>query len=181
MSMKHVLVGICIGLALGALIGYAFRQQSANQPLVLGNGQIQGIFFSPHGGCEAEVVRWIQRANASVHVLIYSFTLDLIGDALVDAHNRNIDVKVVFEQSQISEYSQYSRLKSNGIDVRNDTNSNLMHDKVMVVDGVVVLTGSFNWSNSAEESNNENLIVVYGSDTASIYQNEFWKIWNSSV
>ena len=90
-------------------------------------------------------------------------------------------MKVVFEESQITDYSEYWKLKNNGIDVRNDTNSKLMHDKVMIVDGTVVLTGSFNWSTSAEENNNENLIVIYGNDTASLYQNEFWKIWNTSV
>ena len=180
MNMKQALVGICVALVLGAFMGYIVKQPT-NEPIILENGQIQGILFSPNGGCEAEVIRWIQKANVSVYVLIYSFTLYLVGDALIEAHNRNIDVKVVFEESQISEYSQYSRLNSNGIDVRKDTNSKLMHDKVMIVDGTVVLTGSFNWSNSAEESNNENLIIVCGNDTANIYQNEFWKIWNASI
>lgn len=157
------------------------QRQMASQQVVFGNSQVLGVFLSPDGGCEAEVVRWIQKANSSIHILIYSFTLDAVGDALIAAHSRNIDVKVVFEESQISVYSQYSKLHNSGIDARNDTNSKLMHDKVMVVDGIVVLTGSFNWSNSAEESNNENLIVVWGNDTASVYQNEFWKIWNTSI
>ena len=180
MSMKTLLVGICIGLVIGAAIGLVAKlpfSQGSN----LGNSQVVGVFFSPNGGCETEVIQWIQKSNSSIFVLIYSFTLGPVGDALVNAHNRNVDVKVVFEESQITDYSEYWKLKNNGIDVRNNTNSKLMHDKVMIVDGTVVLTGSFNWSTSAEENNNENLIVIYGNDTASLYQNEFWKIWNTSV
>jgi len=180
MSTKYLLGGICIGLMLGVFVSYAIKEP-VDQQTVLGNGQILGVFFSPNGGCEAEVVRWIRKANSSIFIFIYSFTLVSVGDALIDAHNRNVDVKAVFEESQISEYSEYLILKSAGIEVRKDTNPKLMHDKVMVVDNVVVLTGSFNWSASAEESNNENLIAVYGNDTASLYQNEFWKIWNASV
>ena len=178
--MKGIILGVCLGLVIGAFIGYSVRQP-VSQQVMLSNGEVLGIFFSPNGGCEAEVIRWVQKANATIFILIYSFTLDAVGDALITAHGRNVDVKVVFEASQISDYSEYSRLKSNGVDVRKDTNSNLMHDKVMVVDGISVLTGSFNWSNSAEESNNENLIVVHGSDIASVYQSEFWRIWNTSI
>lgn len=180
MSGKYLFGGVCIGILLGVIVGFALNQQLTQQT-ASGNGQILGVFFSPNGECEAEVISWIQKANVSIFVLIYSFTLDSVGDALVEAHSRDVDVKVVFEKSQISVYSEYWKLKDSGVEVRNDSNSDLMHDKVMVVDGVVVLTGSFNWSVSAEESNNENLMVVYGNETASLYQSEFWKIWNTST
>lgn len=159
----------------------AYEQLEEGYELALAGSEIRGVYFSPNGGCEQAVINWIEKANSSVFILIYSFTLDSIGDALVDAHNRNIDVKVVFEKSQISGYSEYQRLKSNGVDVRNDTNSRSMHNKVMVVDGQVVLTGSFNWSANGEERNNENLIVVYGNHTANLYGEEFWKVWNTSI
>jgi hypothetical protein len=142
--------------------------------------QILGVFFSPNGGCEDQVLYWIGRANVSINILIYSFTLDSVGDALIVAHNRGVEVQVVFEESQITTYSEYQKLKAAGISVRNDTNSDLMHDKVMVVDGYIVITGSFNWSENAEENNNENLIEVKSTFYGSIYESEFVKIWNQS-
>jgi phosphatidylserine/phosphatidylglycerophosphate/cardiolipin synthase-like enzyme len=145
------------------------------------NTKVLGVYFSPKGGCEAQVLRWISRANESIHVLIYSFTLDSIDDALVEAYNRGVEIKVVFEKEQISTYSEYQKLKVAGVLVRNDTNSDLMHDKIMIVDGVIVLTGSFNWSNSAENSNNENLIVINSTSVAAQYEAEFLKIWNKGV
>jgi phosphatidylserine/phosphatidylglycerophosphate/cardiolipin synthase-like enzyme len=143
--------------------------------------RIVGIYFSPQGGCEDQVFNWISRANMSVHILIYSFTLDSLGDALVAAHARGVEVKVVFEKGEIIASSQYSRLKAAGISVRNDTNSRDMHDKVLIVDGIIVLTGSFNWSTKAEEYNNENLIVINSTYVAGVYEQEFQKIWNTGV
>jgi len=133
------------------------------------NMSVLGIYFSPRGGCESQVIRWIGRANRSIHILIYSFTLDSISDALIEAHNRGVEVKVVFEKNQITKYSEYQKLRAAGIPVRNDTNSGYMHDKVMIIDGVIVLTGSFNWSAHAEKVNNENLIVIKSIYVAEVY------------
>ena len=142
--------------------------------------RILGIYFSPRGGCEDEIIHWIDQANKSIHILIYSFTLDSIGDALIRAHKRGVEVKVVFEEDQITRYSEYQRLKAAGIEVRNDTNPRLMHDKVMIIDGIIVITGSYNYSRSAEEYNNENLIVILSDRVVSIYEEEFQKIWRQS-
>lgn len=141
---------------------------------------VLGVKFSPDGGCEDQVLYWIGRANVSIHVLIYSFTLDSIGDALITAHDRGIKVQVVFEKGQISQYSEYQGLKAAGISVRNDTNSHYMHDKIMIVDGIIVLTGSFNYSENAESYNNENLIVVGSQYVAETYEDEFVNIWDES-
>ncbi len=64
-----------------------------------------GAYFSPKGGCAEQIIYWIGQANTSIHVLIYSFTLSNIADALINAKNRGVDVKVVFEKGQISQYS----------------------------------------------------------------------------
>ena len=175
--MKRFLVVFVLGVLAGLAVGLAYFQFEAVQTV---EGDILGVYFSPNGGCEEQVLYWIGRANSSVHVLIYSFTLDSVGDALVEVHGRGVDVKVVFEKSQISQYSEYWTLRSAGVEVRNDTNSRFMHNKVMVVDGVIVLTGSFNWSTNAEKYNNENLVVVKGEDVATAYETEFWEVWNES-
>lgn len=140
-----------------------------------------GIYFSPNGGCKDQVISWINRANISVHVLIYSFTLDDVSDALMAARQRGVEVRIVFEKSQISQYSEYQKLRAAGIPVRNDTNSYSMHNKVMIIDGEIVLTGSFNWSAAAENENDENLIIIKSIPIAAIYEKEFTKIWNQSI
>lgn len=143
--------------------------------------RILGVYYSPDGECEAKVIEWIGKANHSLHILIYSFTLDSVSDALVDAQNRGIDVKVVFEKSQISQYSEYWKLRNAGVPVRNDTNSKLMHHKVVIVDDAVVLTGSFNWSQNGQTYNNENLVIIDDENVASSYSKEFQNIWEDSI
>jgi len=143
--------------------------------------EILGVYFSPGGGCEDQVLYWIDRANSSIEILIYSFTLDLIGDALVEAHERGVEVQVVFEVEQISQYSEYMKLKAAGIKVRNDTNSGDMHDKIMIIDGIIIITGSFNYSNAVENTNNENLLIINSTTVATTYGQEFAKIWDESL
>ena len=56
------------------------------------------VYFSPNGGCEKKLIYWFNKANFSIHIMIYSFTLDNISEALIAAHKRGIEVKVVFEK-----------------------------------------------------------------------------------
>ena len=87
---------------------------------------------------------WIDRANKTIYVAIYSFTHDEIGDALARARERGIDTKVIFEEEQISKYSEYWKIKISGVQVANNTNPYYMHNKFAVIDEYIVLTGSFN-------------------------------------
>ncbi len=128
------------------------------------------------------VVRWIDRANSSVHVLIYSFTLDAIRNSLIAAKNRGVDVKVVVERSNANEKgAEYQHLKNVGVDIRLDTNSGLMHDKVAVIDGHIILTGSYNWSAAATTSNNENLVVIDSANWASAFETQFQQVYNRAT
>ncbi|MGQ9515295.1 MAG: phospholipase D-like domain-containing protein [Thermoproteota archaeon] len=119
------------------------------------------------------------RANKTIHVLIYGFTLDSIGDAILCAYRRRIDVKIVFERSQNNKYSEYFRLEDAGVQVRNDTNPALMHHKVAIIDGSIILIGSFNWSTSAEEENNENLLIIRNEAWVQVFELEFQRIWST--
>jgi phosphatidylserine/phosphatidylglycerophosphate/cardiolipin synthase-like enzyme len=143
--------------------------------------QILGVYFSPDGGCEDEILDWISRANETIHILIYIFNSDTISDELIAANQRGIEVKVLFEQEEIKQYSEYQKLKNAGIQVRNDTNSHSMHDKVLIIDDTIVLTGSFNYSADAEKYNNENLLVIKSTTIAAEYEEKFTEIWNQGV
>jgi phosphatidylserine/phosphatidylglycerophosphate/cardiolipin synthase-like enzyme len=183
LSWKTTISLFFVGILFGIFIGVSLtpKTQPANQVPNPEEPAIDGVYFSPRGGCENQVINWIDKANSSIHVLIYSFTLDSVGNALIEALGRHIEVKIVFEKGQIGQSSEYQRLRNSAVDVRNDTNPSYMHDKIMIVDGKIVLTGSFNWSNNAENENNENLLIITSTSLATTYENEFQKIWNSSV
>jgi len=181
---------IVIALAVGYYAGtmsqasqiYELQAQVANLTARIaaqssGEPSILAVRFSPHGGCADQVEYWIGRANHTVHVLIYSFTLDSIGDAVLAAHSRGVDARVVFEKSEVNKYAEIFRLGAAGVPVRNDTNPSLMHQKVAIIDGYIVLIGSYNWTASAENDNNEVLLVIKSADLAATLETEFQRIW----
>jgi len=142
--------------------------------------KVLGIYFSPGGGCESQIINWIGRANVSIHVLTYCFASDPIANALLQAYNRSLDVKVVFEAEQVTPLSRYDKLRLFGIPVRIDTNGKKMNEKVMIIDGKIVLTGSMDWTTDADTFNNENLIVLSSAFIGGTYEAEFTKIWDMS-
>ena len=140
--------------------------------------EVEYVCFSKPDNCSSIIIRLIDSAERYVYVAIYSFTLDNIGDALIRAKNRGVDVKVVIEKDQAGiQGSEYERLLNAGVDVRLDGNPYLMHHKFMIVDGKIVVTGSYNWSYSAEERNDENLVVILSPSIAKLYEDEFNRIW----
>ncbi len=128
------------------------------------------VYFSPHGGCTEAIVKQLGQAKTSVLVQAYSFTSAPIAKALLDAHKRRVKVQVLLDKSQRSEkYSSAPFLSNQGIPVRIDTKHAIAHNKVMVIDGEIVVTGSFNFSRAAEENNAENLLVIRDRKLAEIY------------
>ncbi len=69
-----------------------------------------------------------------------------------------------------------------GMDVRQDGNTQgFMHDKVFIIDGSIVVTGSFNFSESAANSNDENVLIIHNTDIANAYLEEFNRRWAEAV
>jgi phosphatidylserine/phosphatidylglycerophosphate/cardiolipin synthase-like enzyme len=142
---------------------------------------VEYVCFSRADNCSAIIIKLIDSAQRYVHVAVYSFTLDCIRDALIRARDRGVEVKVVMERDQADEKgSEYESLLRAGVDVRLDGNPYLMHHKFMVIDGKIVVTGSYNWSYGAEERNDENLVVISSPDIAKLYEAEFNRIWRQA-
>lgn len=128
------------------------------------------VFFSPRGGCAEAVINALEGAKRTVIVQAYSFTSAPIAAALVKAKRRGIDVRVILDKSQrTANYSSADFVARAGIPTFIDAKHAIAHNKVMVIDGVTVLTGSFNFSKAAEESNAENLLVINDPTLAAKY------------
>jgi phospholipase D len=140
--------------------------------------------FSPGGDCASVVVKYIDQANVSIHILIYSFTLNSIGDALLGAAQRNpqLDIRIVWDAGNVNGAgSEYQRLKAAGFNIRIDQRSGLLHDKVAIIDSHIIITGSFNWSSAANNTNRENLVVLDSASWAQAYEQNFEMNWASST
>ncbi len=128
------------------------------------------------GFCSQVVIEEINRATATIECAVYTFTLEPIAEALADAAERGVEVWVVIETDQEAP-AVTSILQQNGVYLRKDGNGDLMHHKFMVVDGRTVVTGSYNWTYSADNKHDENLQVIDSSAIASLYHEEFQRLW----
>jgi phosphatidylserine/phosphatidylglycerophosphate/cardiolipin synthase-like enzyme len=133
------------------------------------------VFFSPHGGCTEAIVNNLNKATSTILVQAYSFTSAPIAKAVVDAHRRGVKVQVILDRGQKTErYSSATFLANAQVPTFIDSSHAIAHNKVMVIDGRIILTGSFNFSKAAEESNAENLLVIDDSQLAAKYMAN-WK------
>lgn len=138
------------------------------------------VCFTPGGQCTDLILSEIKSARDSILVQAYSFTSVPILAALKAAHGRGIDVEVIVDKSSArpspsgSRYSAATYLANAGIPVWVDAKVAIAHNKVMVVDGATVITGSFNFTASAQSRNAENLLVISDPALAAEYR-ENWQ------
>ncbi len=137
------------------------------------------IYFAPDSDIEKRLLARIHHAKHSIYFLAYAFTNQKIAEALADAHHRGIEVKGVFDKAQdrYQKYSRYKWLKSKGLSVKYDKNRFKLHDKVIIIDEKVVVTGSYNYTHKANRTNAENIMVIKSKAVAKSYLNEFEKIY----
>jgi phosphatidylserine/phosphatidylglycerophosphate/cardiolipin synthase-like enzyme len=137
------------------------------------------VCFSPDGNCVNLILETIGSSVKKIDVAVYSLTSLELSKALIKAKKNGVRVRVITDKAQSDDkYSKYQYLSDSGIESKLCGNSGKMHDKFAVIDGRFVLTGSYNWSLSAENRNNENLISIDDPKIANIYESEFERIWN---
>jgi phosphatidylserine/phosphatidylglycerophosphate/cardiolipin synthase-like enzyme len=128
------------------------------------------VYFSPTHGATKAVVDALAAAKATVLVQAYSFTSAPIAKALVEAHGRGVDVQVILDRKETgSRYSSADFVAHAKIVTLIDGAHAIAHNKVMVIDGLAVITGSFNFTTAAEQRNAENLLVIHDRALAARY------------
>jgi phosphatidylserine/phosphatidylglycerophosphate/cardiolipin synthase-like enzyme len=136
-------------------------------------------YFSPEDKIDTRLVSLVGSAKKSVHILAYSFTLDKLASALIKAEKNGVEVKGVFDQdsSEDNTGADFSSLKKAGLDVRLDGEPGLMHMKVIIVDGKTVVFGSYNYTSSAENKNDENVLIISAPAVAAGFEQAFDRIY----
>ena len=143
------------------------------------------VCFTPGQSCLTKVIKYIDNAKTSILLLGYSFTSKPITQALIQAKKRGVNVRIVLDHSQ--HYQKYSKeviqvLLNKQMDVRFDHTVKIAHNKVLVIDNLQTVTGSYNWTHSAEFKNAENLVFIKSQEVAKKYAMYFegrWKVSKS--
>lgn len=154
------------------------RQASGQQAALEVNGAPVEVLFSPEDGVAGRLVRLLDGAEHSVEVLAYSFTNDRVADALLRAEERGVSVRMLFEEEQTEESgADYGYLRQSGIAARLDGSRDLQHNKVIIVDGEWVVTGSYNFTRSADRTNDENVVILRDRNLSGEYLAEFERLY----
>lgn len=140
-------------------------------------------YFTPGLSCEEEIWAHIEAAD-TIDIAVYSITNDNIVVALDDAHRRGAKIRIITDYVQShGAHSLVPQLRDAGIPVRTNKSEKtnklihkIMHNKFAIFNNRFVATGSYNWTNSATETNAEN--CVFFDNAARKYIREFEKLWN---
>jgi phosphatidylserine/phosphatidylglycerophosphate/cardiolipin synthase-like enzyme len=128
------------------------------------------VYFSPNAGATAAIIRELAQARSEILVQAYSFTSAPISQALLAAHKRGVRIAVLLDKSQRTQkYSSATFLTNAGIATFIDAKHAIAHNKIILIDKSVVITGSFNFTKAAEEKNAENLLIIRSKELARPY------------
>jgi len=146
------------------------------------SGATYSVCFTLHEDCTSKVVFAISQARKQILVQAYSFTSVPIAKALVDAKRRGINVKILLDKSQVgTRYSSTIFFEHNGINPGIDYRPAIAHNKVMIIDNEVVVTGSFNFTKSAATKNAENLLIIHDLALAKKYEENWYRREGQSI
>ena len=138
-------------------------------------------YFSPGPDCRVAIEQAMETALDELLICVFTISDDRLSDAIQRAHRNGLTVRVLSDNDKMDDRgNDVERLSLSGVDVRIDRSPEHMHHKFMVVDGHTVLTGSYNWTRSAETRNEENLVVLDDPVLAGRFAEEFERIWNLS-
>jgi phospholipase D len=177
-----------LALIIGIVLGYAGNQldvpdfpdnhpkpviKKEPDPILIGANEVNTC-FTPPAGCGTIIAGLISKAQDSIYVQAYGFTSGEIAKALINAHNRGVKVRVLLDKSNIgSKHSKMRDIRKAGIEVSIDKVSGIAHNKVIIIDKQKVITGSFNFTRSADSRNAENVIIINDKSVA----NEYLQNW----
>jgi len=135
------------------------------------------VYFSPEDSIERILLKRLRKAKTSVRFMAYSFTSAPLAEELIRLHKKGLTVSGILEKAGAeAKYSQYIKMKLEGIPVHMDTNPASMHHKVMIIDDEILVTGSYNFSKGADRKNDENIIIIADRDIAGRYIEEFERL-----
>ena len=145
----------------------------------LSDGSRIEIYFSPQDkGLTRAVLPLVKNAKKYIYIPAFLITHKPLTNALIESHKKGVDVKIILDATSIgTRNSALSLLRQAGIPVKLENYAGKMHSKSMIIDDKYIITGSANFSNSGENKNDENQIIIENSKLAKFYREFFRYLW----
>jgi phosphatidylserine/phosphatidylglycerophosphate/cardiolipin synthase-like enzyme len=158
--------------------------EDRSRPVYFNGAMLPGYSFSPAGRTEEDIITAARFARRSIKAAVFSFYSSSIGEALVEARKRGVEVEVVTDRVQASQSYMTSYLAENGVKFRwsrGQDGRGVMHHKYAVFDGALLMTGSFNWSINARSNNFENMYYTTAPGYVSAFGAHFDEIFGAAL
>ncbi len=134
-------------------------------------------YFAAQDAVASRIVERVGRAQRKIHFLAFSFTHDGIAQAMLARKQAGVELQGVFETTGSStRFSEYGRMKAAGVEVYPDGNAYALHHKVILLDDRTTIFGSFNFSENADQSNDENLLIVDDAAFTAQFEQEYQRV-----
>ena len=158
--------------------GPTSTSQLAQQATNVDGSLIKVIFTSEDPALEDAIIPIVNSATKTIRFLAFSYTDYPLANAMIQRSQNGVNVAGVFDKTQSGgQGAEFGTLLCAKVPVRQDGNPQFMHNKTIVVDERYVITGSLNYSTSAETSNDENVIIIDNPDIAKLYMQDFERVW----
>jgi phosphatidylserine/phosphatidylglycerophosphate/cardiolipin synthase-like enzyme len=148
---------------------------SLTSQLTINGVQVEN-YFSPVDNVMDKLVAYVQGAQKSIRFMIFTYTDTNLANAMIARNQAGVDTEGVIEDRGASEGAMVPLFCAK-VPVKVDGNKYTMHHKVIIIDESTVITGSFNFTKSADQENDDNVLVIHNTDLAKQYLQEFERVW----
>lgn len=124
------------------------------------------VAFTPWDDAEGAVLRAIKASRKTIYAQAYLLTSRSLAKALIEARQRGVAVEILTDREMLAkgDHSQIPQLAAAGIPVRLEVRYAAAHNKILLIDAEesdsAVITGSYNFTWSAQARNAENLLIL---------------------
>ncbi len=137
------------------------------------------VYFSPGEQCLNAILNQIKRSTKKIEICLFTISDDRISDALMSKHQQGVHIKIITDNDKLFDKgSDIDKLAAAGIAIKVDVTDNHMHHKFAIFDQQRTLTGSYNWTRSAEKYNHENILITENSQVTKNFKREFDSLWD---
>ena len=156
--------------------------QLDTQAAVVNGSNMVVVFTSEDSALEDAIIPVVLGAQSSIRFLAFSFTDYPLAQTMIDRAAAGVSAAGVYEKfGSETDAAEMDTLLCGGIPIRQDGNSGFMHNKLIIIDDRIVITGSLNFSTNAEDNNDENVIIIDNPEIAQLYVQEFDRIWSLAI
>ena len=142
---------------------------------------MEKIYFSPGTDCLNAIIDTLLEARNNVKICVFTISDNRIVDAIKELQYRGINIKIISDNDKrFDRGSDIEYIARRGIDVHIDLTEAHMHHKFAVIDDKITITGSYNWTRSAERYNHENIVITDSEKIAKAFTKEFDKLWEKT-